>query len=271
MGFKDYIDRIPPVTKNLLIINIIVWIAMALLPAAARFIERWCALYYFTSDQFVPSQLFTYMFVHANFTHLFFNMWALFMFGVTMERVLGPTKFLFYYMSCGIGAALIQEGVFALMINHYAGLFENGSALCELLRHSRVTNFEVSRLGISAIEHFRSLPHSDGRRIRRHIRHPVSIRIHVPEPPHLHDYSPYAYQGPHLCNNIRSHRAGSGHLSQSGRYGGSLRASRRNGGRIAHPTLLEKEGDNRRSILLILSYDGYQASDIAQFGCLRGT
>lgn len=152
MGFKDYIDRIPPVTKNLLIINIIVWIAMALLPAAARFIERWCALYYFTSDQFVPSQLFTYMFVHANFTHLFFNMWALFMFGVTMERVLGPTKFLFYYMSCGIGAALIQEGVFALMINHYAGLFENGSALCELLRHSRVTNFEVSRLGISAIE-----------------------------------------------------------------------------------------------------------------------
>lgn len=146
------IYRLPPVTKNLLIINIIIWIAMAAVRPVATFLEEYGALYYFTSDQFLPTQLFTYMFIHANFTHLFFNMWALFMFGVMMERVLGSAKFLFYYVSCGLGAALIQEGVFALMINHYAGLFETPGALTHLLSKSNVLTSDVMALGIAPNE-----------------------------------------------------------------------------------------------------------------------
>ena len=52
--------------------------------------------------------------MHANFTHLFFNMFSLFMFGIILERALGPKRYLFYYISCGIGAALVQELVWTL-------------------------------------------------------------------------------------------------------------------------------------------------------------
>ena len=152
MGFGDMVRNLPPVTKNLLIVNIIIWLAMALVPSLSHLLEAYGALYYFTSDQFLPSQLITYMFIHANFTHLFFNMWALFMFGVMMERVLGSQKFLFYYVSCGLGAALVQEGAFALMINHYSGLFADSGAVRSLLSHSTVTNGQLMALGISPIE-----------------------------------------------------------------------------------------------------------------------
>lgn len=149
MNFKDRFLNIPPVTKNLLIINIIIYFACALIPKIGYFAEAYCGLYYFTSDQFLPWQLVSYMFIHANFMHLFFNMFALWMFGEIIERTLGSSRFLFYYLSCGIGAALIQEGIFALMINHYAGQFENGNQLCALLRGASATYGEVARLGIS--------------------------------------------------------------------------------------------------------------------------
>lgn len=152
MSFKDRFLDLPPVTKNLLIINIIVYLFMALLPRVEAAIEQYGALYYFTSDQFRPWQLVTYMFIHANFMHIFFNMFSLWMFGVIVERTLGSQKFLVYYISCGLGAALIQEGVFALMISHYAGLFENGDALCALLSNSRVTFGQLLDIGVSPNE-----------------------------------------------------------------------------------------------------------------------
>ncbi len=108
MNFRNFFDQIPPVTKNLLIINVIVWLAMGLVRPVSGFLEQYGALYYFTSDQFVPSQLITYMFIHANFMHLFFNMFALWMFGMTMERVLGSPEVpvLLYLLrpGCGPGA-----------------------------------------------------------------------------------------------------------------------------------------------------------------------
>ncbi len=111
--------NLPPVTKNLLIINVIIWLALQLFPATTltKF-EDICALHYFSADTFLPSQIVTYMFVHVDFLHLLFNMFALFMFGMIIERVLGSARYLFYYISCGIGAALIQEGVFALWISN---------------------------------------------------------------------------------------------------------------------------------------------------------
>ena len=99
----------PPVVKNLIIINLLVFMATMLLPVGPQ-IERWCALCVgmplFRTYQFV-----TYMFLHANLEHLFFNMFALWMFGRTLEYELGPKRFLVYYMICGVGAALIQAGI----------------------------------------------------------------------------------------------------------------------------------------------------------------
>ncbi len=99
----------PPVVKNLIIINILIYMATALLPVGPL-IEQWCALWvnmpFFKAWQFV-----TYMFLHANLEHIFFNMFALWMFGRTLEYELGSKRFLTYYMVCGIGAALIQAAI----------------------------------------------------------------------------------------------------------------------------------------------------------------
>lgn len=114
--------QLPPVTKNLLIINIIIWAATLFLPSLDTALSRYAALHFFTSPGFNVAQLFTYMFVHANFTHLFFNMFALVMFGGLIERSMGSARFLFYYISCGLIAGLCQMGVYAIMIHKYAAL-----------------------------------------------------------------------------------------------------------------------------------------------------
>lgn len=98
--------RTPPVVKNLIIINVLVYMATALLPVG-NLILGYCALSlgtpFFHSYQFV-----TYMFLHGSMEHIFFNMFALWMFGRTLEYELGSKRFLIYYMACGVGAALIQ-------------------------------------------------------------------------------------------------------------------------------------------------------------------
>ena len=123
-SFSSRID-IPPVTKNLLVINIMLWLGEFIFPGfAERTLLPRLGLHYIGSDLFNPAQLFTYMFLHGGFTHLFFNMFALVMFGMTIERAMGSGRFLFYYISVGIGAAFIQMGVFALYINHLQGMFD---------------------------------------------------------------------------------------------------------------------------------------------------
>ena len=103
--------NIPPVVKNLLIINVLVFLTQSLLPAG---LEQW---FYKTFALSFPVGLRTiyqtvsYMFMHANFTHLLFNMFALWMFGRVIEYDLGSKRFLVYYLVCGVGAAVIQLGV----------------------------------------------------------------------------------------------------------------------------------------------------------------
>lgn len=123
MNFSSIVNRIPPVTKNLLIINILIWAVMTLLPKVGSALDSQLALYYIESPAFKPFQLLTYMFLHSGFTHLFFNMFALWMFGSVIERALGSKRFLIYYLSCGFGAALIQEGVYAIMVAKYHNVF----------------------------------------------------------------------------------------------------------------------------------------------------
>lgn len=119
---SSFLSPLPPVVKNLLIINVLIWLVMALSPAANATFNKYFALYYFSSEAFRPYQLFTYMFLHGNFMHLFFNMFALFMFGRTIEMTMGSSRFLFYYISCGIFAALVQMGVFAIYIHNITEL-----------------------------------------------------------------------------------------------------------------------------------------------------
>lgn len=95
---------------------------MAIIPAADQVLNKYLALYYFSSPAFQPYQLFTYMFLHGNFMHLFFNMFALFIFGKTIEMAMGSARFLFYYVTCGICAALVQMGVFAIYIHNLEGI-----------------------------------------------------------------------------------------------------------------------------------------------------
>lgn len=110
--------NIPPVTKNLLIINVLIWLVCELLPSFGESMDRNCGLHYFLSPDFKIWQPLTYMFMHANFSHVFFNMFGVLMFGAMVERVFGSARYLTFYLSAGIGAALIQLGVYFFMINH---------------------------------------------------------------------------------------------------------------------------------------------------------
>ena len=100
---------IPTITKNLLIINVLAFLAYLVLSYRGIDLNNIFGLHFFLASKFHIYQLFTYMFMHANFEHVFFNMFALWMFGCVMERVWGPKKFLFYYIFCGIGAGIVQE------------------------------------------------------------------------------------------------------------------------------------------------------------------
>lgn len=114
---RSFFSEIPPVTKNLIIINLIVWLAMFVVPKRLGVdLIDYGALHYFGAEDFNPAQLLTYMFMHDtnSFAHIFFNMFSLWMFGMALERTVGSGRFLFYYISCGIGAAFIQELVWWL-------------------------------------------------------------------------------------------------------------------------------------------------------------
>ncbi len=104
-------NNLPTVTKNLLIINVLCFFGMLVAERYGIDVNRFLALHFFMASDFNPAQLVTYMFMHANFQHIFFNMFAVWMFGRVLENVWGPKRFLFYYILCGIGAGLIQEGV----------------------------------------------------------------------------------------------------------------------------------------------------------------
>jgi membrane associated rhomboid family serine protease len=101
--------NIPTITKNLLIINILAFLAYYVLKMRGLDLNNLLGLHFFLATDFQVWQLFTYMFMHANFEHIFFNMFGLWMFGCVIERVWGPKRFLIYYLVCGMGAGILQE------------------------------------------------------------------------------------------------------------------------------------------------------------------
>lgn len=109
-------QSIPPVTKNLIIINIIVWLAEILVPGFSETLVDRLGLHMIGSSLFNPAQIFTYMFLHSPSSplHILFNMFTLWMFGRILEQVWGSRRFLVFYMVCGVGAGLVQQGVWEL-------------------------------------------------------------------------------------------------------------------------------------------------------------
>lgn len=113
----------PTVTKNLIIINVLFFFGTLVAQRYGIDLANYLGLHFFLASDFNPAQLVTYMFMHGGFSHIFFNMFAVFMFGRILEKVWGPRRFLFYYILCGIGAGLIQEGVqyiqYVTELSHY--------------------------------------------------------------------------------------------------------------------------------------------------------
>lgn len=101
--------NIPTVTKNLLIINVLAYLATLILSPMGISLEQYGGLHFFIASDFNILQFVSYQFLHGSFTHLFFNMFALWMFGCVIENVWGPRKFIFYYITCGIFAGICQE------------------------------------------------------------------------------------------------------------------------------------------------------------------
>ena len=105
---NNFISQIPTVTKDLVAINILMFIATLI---NENFMVTNFAMFYPASPFFKPWQILTHMFMHGGFWHIFFNMYSLLMFGSILERSLGPKKFLIFYFVTGLGAVALHTGV----------------------------------------------------------------------------------------------------------------------------------------------------------------
>jgi membrane associated rhomboid family serine protease len=100
-------NNLPPVVKNLLIINILFYLATVVFEAQGIYLSSIFGMHYPASPLFRPMQLVSYMFMHGNFSHLLFNMIMLIVFGPVLERIWGPKRFLTFYFVTGIGAVVL--------------------------------------------------------------------------------------------------------------------------------------------------------------------
>lgn len=106
MSFSSTSQSIPPVVKNLLIINGLVFLAQISLRPQGIMLEEWGALWNLDTGNFRVWQLVTHMFMHGGFMHLLFNMFGLWMFGAVLEQTWGPKRFLQFYLLSGLFAGL---------------------------------------------------------------------------------------------------------------------------------------------------------------------
>lgn len=135
----------PPVVKNLIIINIIFFLAQTFLPTNDFDITKTLALHYWGAEGFRLHQLITYMFLHANIQHLLFNMFALWMFGRLLESEISSRRFLTFYIVTGVGAALFNMGVMEL---EYMGIKESVRAFLANPTPSDFSILAASKLNV---------------------------------------------------------------------------------------------------------------------------
>ena len=127
---QGFLSSLPPVTKNLIIINLLMWLATIVLRKAMHIdLIDYLGLHYITAEKFNAAQFATYMFLHdpTSIEHVFFNMFSVFMFGRTIEAVWGSRRFLIFYITTGLGAGLIQE--LTWFVTLHEGIAEAEAAL----------------------------------------------------------------------------------------------------------------------------------------------
>ncbi len=147
------LDRLTPAVKNLLIINVLVFMAQTMLPLGGR-IDDIFALHTFGSDKFRLLQTVTSIFMHGSWGHLFVNMFALWMFGSILENDIGTRRFLVYYFVCGIGGGILHDLV--LMWQSW-GMGDMAQAFFDNPSNSTLIDF-ISRYG----EGIYTVPSFDG-------------------------------------------------------------------------------------------------------------
>ena len=143
MNNNGFLNSIPPVTRHLILVNLVVWLITCILYYFGNFdLDRYLGLHYFSSDDFNPAQFVTYMFMHdkRGIAHIFFNMFSLYMFGRLLEQVLGGKRYLFYYLSTGLGAAAVQMLVIWLQINSVESLLPSAVVNEVYMRGAEVLN-----------------------------------------------------------------------------------------------------------------------------------
>ena len=141
---SGFLNSIPPVTKNLIIINLLFWVASLVLPKVGIDLVQLLGLHFPGVKDFYPFQFVTYMFMHDthSFAHVFFNMFGVYMFGRVLENVWGPKRFLTFYLVTGIGAGIVQELVWAYSVQSFASA--NGYTLFELVRMDPSLNMMIT-------------------------------------------------------------------------------------------------------------------------------
>lgn len=137
-------DRFPPVVKNLIIINILVWVAQLIYDRGdgvlTMALTNKLALYPVSDPEFKPYQVATHMFAHASYAgnvfnyhivifHILFNMFGLYMFGRILENVWGHKRFLFFYLACGVGAAAAHLIMQAVLNDHNPAVGASGAVM----------------------------------------------------------------------------------------------------------------------------------------------
>ncbi len=137
--------HIPPVVKNLLIINVLFFAAKYVFQNTGVDLDRLLGAFYFDSQYFKIWQLVTYMFMHGDMMHIFFNMFALFMFGGVLEVRWGAKKFLQFYVITGLGAVALQMAVQAYEVYNITGSIYNNPIYLELVENRYIQgNINIS-------------------------------------------------------------------------------------------------------------------------------
>ncbi|MDR1780664.1 MAG: rhomboid family intramembrane serine protease [Tannerella sp.] len=141
---SGFFGSLPPVTKNLIIINFLCWLATMALPRVHIDMVSLFGLHFPTTQHFHVYQFFTYMFMHDphSIEHVLFNMFAVFMFGRTLESVWGSKRFLLFYIVTGLGAAVTQELTWLWSVQSLAS--SNGISLAQQLAFDGNIQFLVT-------------------------------------------------------------------------------------------------------------------------------
>jgi membrane associated rhomboid family serine protease len=111
MNYRSPFNTVPVVVKNLIIVNVLMLLATFVLERMGINLYTHLGLHFPLSEKFRLHQIFTHMFMHGGLTHIFFNMFALYMFGRVLESVWGPKRFLTFYLVTGLGAAALHTAV----------------------------------------------------------------------------------------------------------------------------------------------------------------